>query len=239
MAGMNGTPTSAAGCNLRELGASRLYRSDAPAGLSVEVRRAFDSLGLTTVVDLRTEGERVRLPCDLASDPRIDYRAVDLNAGLGGRDGSAWDGTGITSLDQLYVAFLDRCAAELAAVVRILMEADGPALFHCAAGKDRTGVVAMLVLGLLGAGDGAILDDYLATKAALAPLMPQLASAPDIQAAGPAGLAFLDTKPEFLQAALNRVHAAGGFAAYAADSLGLTPEEIAAFRRRRPAGLGV
>jgi len=222
-----------AGCNLRQLGGSRLYRSDAPTALTDEARRRFDALGLTTVVDLRTPGERAEMPNDFADAPGIDYHAVNLNAGLGGLNDSAWDGTGLRGLGELYVAFLDKSTAELASVLKILADASGPALFHCAIGKDRTGVVAMLVRGLRGEDEQTIVDDYLATKTGLAPLMPYLVAATEAWPNGSSWLFQLEVKAEFLQAALEYVRGAGGFEAYAIRRLGLTAAEMEALRRRR------
>ena len=52
----------------------------------------------------------------------------------------------------------------IARVVTLLAEADAPAVFHCAAGKDRTGVISAIVLGLLGVPDEVIVADYAATR---------------------------------------------------------------------------
>ena len=56
------------------------------------------------------------------------------------------------------------------AIQSIANHAAAPVLFHCAAGKDRTGIVAAMVLGLVGVGDDAIVADYLRS----APAMPRM-----------------------------------------------------------------
>jgi protein tyrosine/serine phosphatase len=63
----------------------------------------------------------------------------------------------------MYHCLLESSDAEIAAALRALLssaERGAPALFFCRAGKDRTGLVAALVLSVCGASDEAILDDY-------------------------------------------------------------------------------
>jgi protein-tyrosine phosphatase len=61
----------------------------------------------------------------------------------------------------LYLAVLETAAATFADVVRLAADPDNhPMVFHCTAGKDRTGVAAALMLGALGVADDDLLDDY-------------------------------------------------------------------------------
>lgn len=68
------------------------------------------------------------------------------------------------ALNRLYLQCLTSPALTTA-VTRIAEQAGQPTVVHCAAGKDRTGVVAAVVLGLLGVTEAAIVDDYLASAA--------------------------------------------------------------------------
>lgn len=71
------------------------------------------------------------------------------------------------SVGELYIWDLsqERYGKGVADVVRLLAEPDSlPAVFHCYAGKDRTGVLAAVVLGLLGVSDEDIVQDYLLTN---------------------------------------------------------------------------
>jgi len=218
------------GCNLRPI-APGLYRGDGPTGLSPDGRSRLDALGLAAVIDLRSPVERQEAPCDWDGAPGVQYHAVDLSGGLRRRPGGQL-GTDLPTLAHLYVALLDRCTPELATIFRLMLQAPGPVLFHCSAGKDRTGVVALLALGLLGASESQIQADYLATRAAIGPLLPFLAAGPSIRAQGPRGYRFLHTDPAFLEAALDWIRHAGGFEGYATKNLGLDPGEISEFRRR-------
>jgi protein-tyrosine phosphatase len=155
----------AAGGRLRR---GRVFRSDSLSRLSdADVRHLVDELGLVTVVDLRaghevetyghgplgTHGVVVHhLP--IADETRADH--VE-------RPPDAPDPAAMT-LDQIYVLMLDRYADRFVRVVRALAdEQSHPIVFHCAAGKDRTGIVAALLLSLLGVDDDIIAADYAVT----------------------------------------------------------------------------
>lgn len=225
---------AAPGCNLRPLRAGLpIYRSDALTGLDAPTRRRIDGLGLTTLIDLRHRHETKAWPCDLASAPGISYQRVDLSGGLRAPSGELIGAaTAIRSLSDFYLALLQRGHRELAETLNLILGSPGPVLFHCAAGKDRTGVVAALVLGLLGASDEEILTDYLETKERIGPLLPFLSAGLDLQKAGPGAQAFLDTEREFLEPSLRWLGDQGGVEAYVTRTLGLEPAEIDRWRRR-------
>ncbi len=75
---------------------------------------------------------------------------------------SVWNG-GTVRLADLYRSMLATSAHRFAEAVHLIARAEGPVVFYCAAGKDRTGLVAALVLGLLGVDDRDICEDYAAT----------------------------------------------------------------------------
>eukprot|EP01056_Protomagalhaensia_sp_Gyna25_P000703 Protomagalhaensia_sp_Gyna_25__702@NODE_132_length_4987_cov_161_218472_g104_i0_p2_GENE_NODE_132_length_4987_cov_161_218472_g104_i0NODE_132_length_4987_cov_161_218472_g104_i0_p2_ORF_typecomplete_len508_score68_19Y_phosphatase3/PF13350_6/7_3e39Y_phosphatase2/PF03162_13/14Y_phosphatase2/PF03162_13/0_00024Y_phosphatase/PF00102_27/1_5e03Y_phosphatase/PF00102_27/0_23DSPc/PF00782_20/0_23DUF4192/PF13830_6/4_9e02DUF4192/PF13830_6/0_05_NODE_132_length_4987_cov_161_218472_g104_i0361559 len=65
-----------------------------------------------------------------------------------------------------YVEMLDNCGEVFCIALKIIALAQGPVLFHCSLGKDRTGVLSMLILSVLGAQESAILFDYYLTERA-------------------------------------------------------------------------
>jgi protein tyrosine/serine phosphatase len=82
---------------------------------------------------------------------------------------------GVTSLSDLYIAYLENSASGIAAIYAILASLRTlPALVHCAAGKDRTGLVAALVLSSLGVDDDVIAQDYEETSANIPSLIAHL-----------------------------------------------------------------
>ncbi len=137
-----------------------LFRADALSRLEPADVEIFDELGMRSVLDLRTTNE-VREGRIEAGHLRFDYHHLPVL-------GEAWkplelpdDADATEVLGSLYVEMLDQGAAALASALQVLADAGNvPAVFHCAAGKDRTGVLAALVLGLLGVDDELIVADY-------------------------------------------------------------------------------
>jgi protein-tyrosine phosphatase len=167
-----------AGClNFRDLGGypavggrrvrwRRLFRSDSLHRMSHDdVARLLGELGIVTVVDLRTTLEREQ-SAPVAAEGRAGVRALHLPMidRLFAEQSDAQPAPRTTDLGEAYAAMLDAGGPQVAAVLGALAEPDAlPAVFYCAAGKDRTGVLAAVVLGLLGVGDGDIVADYALT----------------------------------------------------------------------------
>jgi len=114
--------------------------------------------GVRTLIDLRTDWERAREPYDA---PDFAVVAVALEAGL--RDDPEFDGWvrgGLLGTPLYYRRFLERwperCAAALTAVAR----SEGAAVVHCSKGCDRTGLIAGLLLALIGVAPEVIAEDY-------------------------------------------------------------------------------
>jgi len=163
--------------NLRDLGGyrghdgravrwGRLYRSDSLDEVTVQGAEVFGRLGIRTVCDLRGEAAPSGRPSGL--DVNVTWSRAAMGNGDAHHDGlvqriASGEIKGITDDDMAgaYRSMLVRYAPEIGTVItRAADRAQQPLLFHCAAGKDRTGVVAALLLGALGVADGDILDDY-------------------------------------------------------------------------------
>jgi protein-tyrosine phosphatase len=143
----------------------RLYRGDGVHRLDGDDLASARSLGLRTVLDLRTEGEleRGRFPTDRYP---VDWHHLPLLRRIWSDDDLTAGTSAAEFLAARYLDMVEESGDVLARVVGLL--ADGaPALFHCAAGKDRTGVVAAVVLGLLGVPEEEIAADYHASAAAM------------------------------------------------------------------------
>jgi len=160
----------------------RLYRADALHELTPADVVHLGELGLRTVVDLRTEREVARTgrgPLE-PGDVVFHHLAVVKEgvAGDGSPDGTA-DGEAVAApapagddLAERYLWYLDVGRDALVEALS-LMGGDEhyPLVFHCAAGKDRTGVLAALVLEILGVGRGDIVADYVITAERLRLIM--------------------------------------------------------------------
>ena len=136
----------------------RLFRSDASR---FSAGPDFAALGLRTVIDLRDDAEVSVLPTGLHMlVPTVLRRPLDPRSLLAGLPEGSPD-----PLGELYVALLRERGPELAAVVADLARPGAlPALVHCAAGKDRTGVVIALVLSAIGVPDDVVAADYALTS---------------------------------------------------------------------------
>ena len=144
-----------------------LYRGDGVhrlAGADLEKAR---TLGLRTVIDLRTIGEIERggrFPID---DHPVDWHNLPILERMWSEDDLVATTGAVAFLCERYVDMLRSGGVAIARIVDLT--ADGtPLLFHCAAGKDRTGVVAAVLLGLAGVSPEEIAADYHATAGAMA-----------------------------------------------------------------------
>ncbi len=135
-----------------------LFRSESVAYLSAaDTSRLVDDLGLATVIDLRGAKEVTRNGRGPLEHQPVRYVSVPITDVTRGLDNIA----------TFYVEMLTRRGPEVAGLLRALLEPDAlPAVVHCEAGCDRTGVVAALILGLLGVPDGDIVADYELTQEA-------------------------------------------------------------------------
>jgi protein-tyrosine phosphatase len=139
-----------------------LYRSDALDRLTDEGRQALADLGVALVIDLRSDADlRIGGPDQLdgtgAGYVRCPIDAAGVNPDVASLD-----------LRAIYRRILGPHGPEIARAIRSVAGAGGPVVVHCTAGKDRTGLVAALILSALGADYGTIAGDYTATTANLA-----------------------------------------------------------------------
>jgi protein-tyrosine phosphatase len=140
-----------------------LVRSDDIGHLTQAGRDALIAYGVTTVIDLRTDAELARVPNPFANGVGAVYRHVPLI------DDSMMVGLGEASgMFERYLWMLDGRPEAFRAIFEAVAEAEGGAVFHCFAGKDRTGLVAAMVLSLAGVPDDAIASDFEETDAQLA-----------------------------------------------------------------------
>jgi protein tyrosine/serine phosphatase len=145
-----------------------LYRSDSPHRLAGGDAGAFERLGIRTIVDLRSYAELDRLGRPpLGPTVRVYVHAplriaVPVTGPATVPPDLKLDDT--LTLGKLYCRFVTESGEELRTILRLLSDEQAfPALFYCVAGKDRTGIVAAIILALLGVPDEIIAADYAAT----------------------------------------------------------------------------
>ncbi len=170
------------GCNFRDLGGyttvdgarlrtGRLFRSGVLAYLTPTDQARLGALGVRTIVDLRRRDEREQEPTRwpdrlvrvLSRDDPGDRSALQ---GLdGGQPRTAEDMR--AAMSALYRGMPAWLGGRLTVLFRALAAGSLPLVFHCSAGKDRTGFAAALVLALLGVPRSTIVADYALTNQAV------------------------------------------------------------------------
>ncbi|MFI9206936.1 tyrosine-protein phosphatase [Streptomyces sp. NPDC053253] len=215
---------------------------------------AVAELGIRTVVDLRTETERGdrpdRLPAGarlLVADVLADHLAV---SGLppaarlklllsdpalaeehlgGGRVRAAFARTYRT-----FVSGDSARAAYGALLTELGTPGAGPVLFHCSAGKDRTGWAATVVLALLGADEKTVRDEYLSVNTAVRQAFAPMIEGFTAQGGDPElALDLIGVLPEYLEAGLDEVAVRhGSMEKYVREGLGV-PDEVTQLIRER------
>jgi protein-tyrosine phosphatase len=148
-----------------------LLRSDKLYHLSPASQQALLDLGLHTVLDLRYSIEMETEPDDFADSQGVHYIPMPLYE-LNG------DGTLPAvpdNLEEMNRMILDHRQEQIVKIFRALFAPGAlPGLFHCTAGKDRTGLIAALILGAVGVPDETIVEDYVLSAQYLNHLLDQL-----------------------------------------------------------------
>ena len=193
---VGGIPTRDGG----QIAAGRLLRSDNLQGLTLGDIDRLLGIGLTDVVDLRSEFEvESEGPGPLVSHPAVRIHQHSLfrewREGVGEEkpdeaiedrpeevpdEALPWVdlAPSIESdhpVASVYLSYLVDRPDSILASLRHIGEAQGATLVHCAAGKDRTGTVVALALSVAGAEDAAIVDDYAASTERIAAIVDRLA----------------------------------------------------------------
>lgn len=146
----------------------RVFRSDRLDALNDKDWRQLAALGIDTIIDFRAAHERGEAARDWPVPRRV---ALPIESELAGRlaalrsSGTPVDAARMrTLMQQEYRRFVLDHAARFGEFLHTLADAQGGVVFHCAAGKDRTGIVAALLLGALGVDRATIEQDYLLTN---------------------------------------------------------------------------
>lgn len=177
----------------RVLGTGRVLRSAVPRNGDIGPDGVEWPPSL--VIDLRSTAELEPVHA-LAGD---GVRVVNLPLLAALRPGAAMPQT----LVGLYQVMLENSAARLVELVRLVGQAPGATLIHCAAGKDRTGVSIALLLRLAGVSRDVVVEDYLLTNAALADVDARLRPAKPARDAHVYPPGFAHVMPEALDGVLD------------------------------------
>lgn len=244
----------------RRIKCGKLIRSGKLKNLPERTVRALREYGVTTIVDLRIENERSASPdtviegCKYIHQPILCvptigfmgeynvFEATEKESARVKKEGERIkkEFGGIDNyMTETYrsILFQKKTQKGLAAFLRLVIEENGCILWHCAGGKDRAGICAMLVEGLLGVDEKTILDDYmisgkywrkryLLNKAVIA--------------IGPVSMrlkrilfGFMRIKRKYLQSVMNEINARyGSISAYCKAELGISDEDISTLKEK-------
>ncbi|WP_328319590.1 tyrosine-protein phosphatase [Streptomyces sp. NBC_00388] len=208
----------------------RLFRADSLGKLGGSDWERFLALDVGTVIDLRysweidTKGRVPEHPSFAYHHLSVEHRPYD-QPGLGPEVEAG------PYLAERYLEVAHDGAGELRQAVEVIAAAGGrPAVFHCTSGKDRTGLLAALMLALLGVPEPDIIDDFALTGLATERLLSDWrAEHPDRGAIWPGyGRAPGEVMRLFIAALKERYGSVHG---YATDRLGIGDRTVAALRR--------
>ena len=177
--------------NARVVVPGALLRSDNLQSLTApDISLLVEQEALEVVLDLRTDLEvELEGPGPITREPRvrIEHHSLyprsggntDLDAAVNLRpptDSSGWPDE--PPVVQAYLSYTTARPDSIVAAIRIIANARGAVLVHCAAGKDRTGVVVALALDAAGVDRTTVVGDYLATAERIDAIMARLISSP-------------------------------------------------------------
>lgn len=209
----------------------RVFRSDHLAGLTTEDLARVEALGIAHSLDFRGVAEYTATPYAIPGVQRvaltIEPTVIARMQALVAQGIVPTTEETVELMRETYRDFVNRNADTFGRFLKHLLEQPSPQVFHCTAGKDRTGFAAALLLSALGVDRATIEHDYLLTN--------QLYKR-DARLEGqghPHVMKVLwQVQPEFLQAAFEAVDAQhGGMSAYLHGAIGLRPQEVAELQR--------
>jgi protein-tyrosine phosphatase len=167
----------------RTLAWRRLFRS---AELARMTRNDYDRLtgefGVAAVIDLRSDVERERQGIGLITEAGVKYHTISFLADGGQQQAEARRYTDFSGMGEFYVYLAGKrnFGQRIVEALEIIAEpGNHPLVFHCAIGKDRTGILAGILLSALGVGDNDIIEDYAMSGPHMLVIVERLKSRPE------------------------------------------------------------
>jgi len=203
-----------------------LFRADGLHQLSLRDQELILELGVRAVIDLRFSDETAARKDVFAEHQEVNYYNISLvnPATTKLRD--------IRNLGDMYKILLDTSGPLIAEVFSRIAETKDGLLFHCSAGKDRTGVVAALLLDLAGVPRETIVSDYAETETNLAPIIDELLKDHPAEMSQEEYRAFMGSAPENMEIMLDHLYSVYCGAEQYLITNGLRRDEIEALRHK-------
>jgi protein-tyrosine phosphatase len=208
----------------------RLFRADSLSTLTDSDLEILAGKQLATVIDLRSQHELA----EHGSTRLVDSGARHLHMPIheGTQDPTAQRIIPET-LGELYVQMVDNASDRFVAIFQTIAQPENlPSVFHCAAGKDRTGVTAALILGLLGVPKHTIVADYAITDANMHTLIETRAKAGKPLATGQYPEGYMRAVPETMDGFLTVLEERWGSIEGFLDHMGVSTNTRNAIREQ-------
>ncbi|PPQ78212.1 hypothetical protein CVT25_015531 [Psilocybe cyanescens] len=220
-----------------------LFRSAELSGITDEGKAKLKELGVTKVFDLRSDTEIRKYNTPL---PQIDgvevihipvFQTADYSPEMMAKRYQLYASGKTEAFLELYSQILDNGGHAFGTILRHVRDKpDEGCLFHCTAGKDRTGIMAAIFLKLAGVEDELISRDYALTRVGREParemIMARLSKEPLFASNNEAALNMFTCRHETMQAFLQHFDEKyGGAVAYLKNYVGFSDEEISTIRR--------
>jgi protein-tyrosine phosphatase len=206
----------------------RLFRADGLGELTEEDMDVLRALGIRTVIDLRTAQELEKSRFDTDAHPVAFYHFPFIEVVP---DPDEFERRPVV-LGSLYQQFLSDAGQHILGALEVLASPDAlPAIFHCTAGKDRTGVLSAVLLSLLGVDEPTVVADYALSDAAMRRLREKLlVKYPEMYEALQNVDDAFSADPARMEELLDHVRARHGSVAAYVEQLGARPELVDGLR---------
>lgn len=176
----------------------KLFRAGSLSRVDAAGQDCLKNLGIKKIIDLRSQAERLAEPEPFAANEHIELLSMPLFDKLAPVDNPASD-----ELVKRYLEAFEVQGPTFVQVIREIAKSTEPVLFHCTAGKDRTGLIAAMLLALVGVDEDTIIADYALSAGRIQPLVDALtvkaqSQGLDLQKYAP----MLACRPDMLRTAL-------------------------------------
>ncbi|MDR2096714.1 MAG: tyrosine-protein phosphatase [Treponema sp.] len=189
-----------------------LYRAGELSGMTANDKRLLEEKNIRTVVDFRSDSERKASPSGKIATVK---KKVELPIDAGNLTDMVFTFDGAeTEMKKLYAALPEEAIPRYRVLFELLSDpSNTPLLYHCTAGKDRTGLASALILYALGAAEETIYSDYLeSTRLLRERLAPMMESQPHL-------VPYMTVQESYLKIACAEIEKYGGFEKYIRNEL--------------------
>ncbi|MBD1380496.1 tyrosine-protein phosphatase [Metabacillus arenae] len=225
--------------NLRDLGGypsfcgrhtiwKQIFRSDSLHNLAIEGQQQIVEMNVKTVIDLRRPQEIEQAKNVFSDSELVKYINISLIDISPFEDNNNLP----NGLKEMYLKTLYERHEAIRNVFKQILTAEGAVLFHCAVGKDRTGLISGLLLDLVEVPHSIIAEDYAFSNQCLAPILPEMLSSRPVALNEEQYNRFIQCKPEYMLDVLKMLDDVYDGTAGYLRAIGLTDNDINALQKK-------